>query len=198
MGEYAIRVSDNERVKIGTCEDMYYLRFEDRGKVLHLPGNVDPANDKDASQIRFRLPFADEDGVAIGEYDKYDRGERLWKKIPNPLPGGMTCEEFSDDTTASDPGTVQLSHPCGLLVNVPCYHGEKLPESSNDVRVAWNGRSWFLELYQLRPVLEDGQLRVYPVIHCRFCGHLWRYQWADVMEWIPEPMRSRLAVYAPK
>ncbi len=30
MGEYAKRASDGVEVKIGTCEAMYYLRFEDR------------------------------------------------------------------------------------------------------------------------------------------------------------------------
>ena len=33
MGEYAIRKSDNDCIKIGTCEDMYYLRYEDQDKV---------------------------------------------------------------------------------------------------------------------------------------------------------------------
>ena len=46
MGEYAQRISDGERVKIGTCEDMLYLRFEDRAKVSALAGNVDPNDDE--------------------------------------------------------------------------------------------------------------------------------------------------------
>lgn len=33
MGEYAKRMRDGERVKIGTCENMYYLRFEERHQV---------------------------------------------------------------------------------------------------------------------------------------------------------------------
>jgi hypothetical protein len=64
-------------------------------------------------------------------------------------------------------------------------------------RVAhWNGKSWFLELYQLRPAMVDGVLRILPVVHCRFCGEAWRYKWSDVLDYIPEPLRSRLAVYA--
>ncbi len=30
MGEYAKRLSDGTEIKIGTCEEMLYLRFEDR------------------------------------------------------------------------------------------------------------------------------------------------------------------------
>ena len=36
MGEYARRKSDNESIKIGTCESMYYLRYEDRDKVISI------------------------------------------------------------------------------------------------------------------------------------------------------------------
>ena len=39
MGEYAIRKSDGESIKIGTCEDMYYLRYEDRFKVTPEEGS---------------------------------------------------------------------------------------------------------------------------------------------------------------
>jgi hypothetical protein len=43
MGEFALRRSDNERVKIGTCENLYYLRYEDRMKVAQDENNLDPA-----------------------------------------------------------------------------------------------------------------------------------------------------------
>jgi hypothetical protein len=193
MGEYAIRKSDGTEVKIGTCESMYYLRFEDRYKVTAKHGNVDPV--KDCTQIRFRLPFPDEDAIEIGQYGNHERGQPLYKPTFNLQGVANGHEEFADASTVSDPGMVQLTHACGLLLNVPCYHGQKLPELGD--RVAhWNGKSWFLELYQLRPILVEGVLRVLPVVHCRFCGHAWRYQWADVLDYIPEPMRSRLAVYA--
>jgi hypothetical protein len=198
MGEYAIRNSDGQEIKIGTCESMYYLRFEDRFKVSGIPGredgNVKPWIDEEAAQIRFRLPFPDEDNLLPGEYKQHDRGERLWKKVGEGR--FETCEGFSDPTTADDPGTVQLTHPCGLLLNVPCYHGEKLPESSKDIKAHWNGKSWFLELYQLRPVLVDGLLQIFPVVHCRFCRQAWRYKWSDVIDYLHGEMKDRLAGYA--
>ena len=43
MGEYA--KYNNQEIKIGTCETMYYLRYEDRHKVKALKGNVDPVRD---------------------------------------------------------------------------------------------------------------------------------------------------------
>lgn len=179
MGEYAIRKSDGQEIKIGTCENMYYLRYEDRAKVSHKPGNVDPV--KDANQIRFRLPFPDEDGIEPGSYENYDRGFIL----------ARDNAAFVDDETANDPGIIQLTHKCGLLVNVPCYHGAKLP-AMGDATVFWNGKGPSLVLRQLRPT-DDG---VKPVVACRWCNHAWRYDWSDVWEYIHDPaLRIALRTY---
>lgn len=72
MGEYAERRSDGERVKIGTCENMYYLRADQVRAVRALDGNVDPVGD--AVEIRFRFPWPDEDHVLPGEHEASDRG----------------------------------------------------------------------------------------------------------------------------
>ena len=54
MGEYAIRKSDRESIKIGTCEDMYYLRYEDQNKVT--------PDECSGFGYRWRIPFPDEVG----------------------------------------------------------------------------------------------------------------------------------------
>ncbi len=172
MGEYAIRKSDGERIKIGTCEDMYYLRFSDRHLVQAQPGNVDPV--KDVEHLRFRLPFPDEDHVLPGNYDDYNRAARLI--------------DFEGDES-DKPGIFQVHHESGLLLNLPCYHGTKLPEVGPGVKAFWNGKSWFYELYQLRG-MADGS--VLPVVHCRFCREAWRYQWATVWNHIPKDLRIAL------
>jgi hypothetical protein len=194
MGEYAIRKADRTEIKIGTCENMYYLRFEDRHKVQALPGNVDPV--RDAGLLRFRLPFPDEDDMLPGEYEDYNRGLRLHRTVKGHM-GHDYCEDFTDPETASEPGTIQLRHESGLLLNVPCYHGEKLPEVAAPMQAFWNGKSWSLELVRLRAVGEGGELRVYPVVECRHCRQAWRYKWSDIWEYIPDvKLRDRLAVYA--
>lgn len=190
MGEYAIRKSDGEEVKIGTCEDMLYLRFEDRDQVTGIRGSVDPNDDEQAGEVRFRLPFPDEDEVLVGEYEDPFRGLRLYRQTGNH-------EDFTDESTTEKPGNIQLRHEkSGLLLNAPCYHGHKLPEASKDLKPFWNGKSWSLELYQLRPVLVDGQLQVFPVVRCRHCELAWRYEWCDVWEFIPYEMQIRLRRYA--
>lgn len=215
MGEYATRKSDGQEIKIGTCESMYYLRYEDRAKVRHLSGNVNPV--KDAGELRFRLPFPDEDGIQPGEYEDYNRGQRLYRYLPcqcckgEPTTykcircDGSGCEpyadQFSDPSTTDDPGIMQLRHEAsGLILNVPCYHGEKLPDVVKPMQAFWNGKGHSLELFQLRPVRlahDDGTEyeQVFPVVRCRHCNHAWRYTWADVIEFVPQPLRSRLEQY---
>ena len=61
MGEYAIRKSDRQSIKIGTCEDMYYLRYEDQDKVT-------PESGSDFG-YRWRIPFPSEDNILPGDYD---------------------------------------------------------------------------------------------------------------------------------
>ena len=41
MGEYATYAG--QEIKIGTCEDMFNLRLEDRAKVGTLPNSLNPA-----------------------------------------------------------------------------------------------------------------------------------------------------------
>jgi len=207
MGEYAIRKSGGQEVKIGTCEQMYYLRFEDREKVEHLSGNVDPV--KDCGELRFRLPFPDEDDIAIGEYKNYSRGLCLYKydvctfcNGEGKTHGGNYqcsrcqgngkepyCTDFSDPETLSDPGSFQMSHRSGLLLSVPCYHGMKLPFEN----AHWNGKTHSFELASLRPV--GSGILVYPVVRCQHCEKQWRYDWNDVWDYIPADMQQRLQVY---
>ena len=187
MGEYAKRRSDGQRIKIGTCEDMYYIRYEDRHKVGHEPGNVDVARDADG--CRFRLPFPDEDDKQPGEYDEYNRSQRLYRKCG--VGQSSYHEDFADESLVDKPGLIQLHHESGLLLNIPCYHGIKLPEVHSTMRAFWNGKSWSLVLSSLR--VADGKL--WPVVRCRHCGEAWRYEWSNVWEFIPYEMQIRLREY---
>ena len=193
MGEYATRISDGASIKIGTCEEMFYLRFEDRDKVRAQQNSVDVGLDKVAGQLLFRLPFPDEGKLLPGDYPDPDRAQRLYRSAFG------SCEDFTDESTLDDAGIMQLRHEAsGLLLNVPCYHGQKLPEVLAPMKAFWNGKGHSFELSKLRAVLKDNALTIYPVVKCRHCGHAWRYEWSQVLEWIPQPLRSRLEQYANK
>ena len=84
MGEYALRKSDRESIKIGTCDDMYYLRYEDQDKVI-------PESGSDFGN-RWRIPFPDEDHILPGDYDSGFRQVDLVATV------------FCDDNGELEPG----------------------------------------------------------------------------------------------
>jgi len=109
MGEYA--VSDGLRVKIGTCEDMLYLRADQTGKLAE--SDVDFGDRAVLEVVRFRFPWPDEDGNAPGDFDDPFRGLRLWgAEVPEGVEHGL----------------VQFSARNGYLVSLPCpedpIHGD--------------------------------------------------------------------------
>ncbi len=190
MGEYATRISDGERIKIGTCEEMLYLRYEDRAKVRKVPGSLDAAT---TLGLFWRLPFPDEDGILPGDYRTHGRGERLYKLLPKDTQGWQGSVDFAPADLAENPGIMQMYNESGVLLNVKCYHGIRLPDCGPDVQAHWNGISWFLELASLKN-RKDG--KVVPVVHCRFCRSAWSFEWADVMPYLNGEMAARLAFYA--
>lgn len=176
MGEYAKRGSED--VKIGTCENLYYLRYEDRFNVRHIPGNVNPITDHG---LRWRLPFPDEDGIKPGDY--------AGGGFRSVLLAGMLPPDGAEDF----PGLIQLHHAqSGLLINVPCYHGVKLPDlGAAGARAFWNGYQHPVELCAVKN-LRDGS--VIPITRCVHCRDLFRATWPEVLPYVTDKkLQKRLA-----
>lgn len=191
MGEYATRKSDKQQIKIGTCESMYYLRWNDRLAVTKMQGSLDPAT---CPNLYWRLPLPCEDDILPGDYDSCHATVRLlpWydendKAVSYEPPGTL------------DPGTIQLHHPSGLLLNVKCHHGNKLPEVSGEIKACWNGKDGYpLELCGIKNhELADGSQVLMPLVRCRHCGQMYRDSWANVLPHIADlQLRARLTDYA--
>ena len=193
MGEYARRKSDGERVKIGTCEEMFYLRWDDVGKVSQVPNSLDPAT---TAGLFFRLPFPDEDQMQPGDYTDHTRGYRLgWQEDDGTARGSYWNDWTPEGIAEMKPGLIQLSHKSGLLLNVQCHHGAKLPDTGPDVKAHWNGKSHSFELIHVKHV-GGGVLR--PVYHCRHCGAMWSMDWAEILPFcgLNAEMLRRLEDYA--
>jgi hypothetical protein len=185
MGEYTYRKSDREYIKIGTCEAMYYLRWDDIDKVdspgysLREPG------------LWFRLPFPDEDNLRPGDYGDHARCVPL-----TPYTDTDTSRQINFDLSEAAPGTLQLHHAgSGLLLNVACHHGARLPGGSPDITPHWNGRSpTNSALYMVKNHEGEGLL---PIVKCLHCGKTFRATWAGVLPHISdEALRDRLVNYA--
>ena len=148
MGEYAMY--KGERIKIGTCEDMYYLRADQAPKVRKVSGSLDPNAREEQEIIRFRFPWPDEDQVEPGAFESFDRAVGLSGDIP--FPEGL--EHHSVQFWAQGPG---------YLVSLPCPEG---PAASHGLHVHRNGFGGRVKIVQ--QAYRVGVLAV--ICECGGCG----------------------------
>lgn len=117
MGEYALY--KGEKIKIGTCSSMYYLRWDQREMVTPVPGSVNPVTQAD--KLWFRAPRHREDGIKPGYFDF-----RGWCGV-EPIRFFITQDSVRDgilELAKMAPGIVQLrAEKMGVTCNVPCHHG---------------------------------------------------------------------------
>lgn len=157
MGEYAERLSDGERIKIGTCENMYYLRHDQRALVRALHGNVDPV--KDVAELRFRFPWPDEDGTLPGAFDgQFERSLAVGGFAPA---GGF------------EHGSVQFVAQRGYLTSLPCPESPEFLKLALPFPVHRNGFAGAHQLVQQRFVPNVGLV---PVLLCGGCGYKYRLE----------------------
>lgn len=78
MGEYARYAG--KLIKIGTCENMHYLRADQATMVEPVEHSLDPV--ARAADIRFRFPFPDEDRIEPGEFEDHTRGVAVTAEVP--------------------------------------------------------------------------------------------------------------------
>ena len=89
MGEYAKRKKDGVEVKIGTCNQLFYLRHDQLSDVEYSYNGMN---------CFFRIPNPDEDGIEAGDFDNY----RVFEKdgcIPLHLrldESMFSCEEWKN------------------------------------------------------------------------------------------------------
>lgn len=133
MGEYATRKIDGERVKIGTCEDMYYLRADQAGQVYASDeGETDPR--EFARELRFRFPFPDEDQVRPGEFSDPFRY--------------LSIDVDPADVPAFEHGTVQFTanYPkAGYVMSIPCPEGADALPGVTIHKNGWRGSTLIVQ-----------------------------------------------------
>ena len=170
MGEYAKRKSDGVEVKIGTCEDMYYLRADQAAMVAPLTGSVDPAG-RDRHGLRFRFPWPDEDGTPPGEFQEYGRTVPVDVRVPSGV------EHRRVPFTAS----------AGYLMSIPCPEGSMWRDNFHGAPIHRNGFRGSVLLVQQK-LLRDG--RLVPVCGCGGCGALFRVEEPTEIEALAAALRS--------
>ena len=150
MGEYA--TYRGQSVKIGTCEDMYYLRFNQRGAVTPQENSLDPADPEIHKVIRFRFPWPDEDHVEPGAFEHHSRAIHI--------PGLAVAEGV-------DHYSVQFTALAGYLMSVPCPEVNELP-----FKVHKNG--WHGDVLLVQQAVRHGKL--VSIFKCGGCGALYNVE----------------------
>lgn len=174
MGEYANRKKDGKRIKIGTCEALYYLRYDQRNEVNYDFGQY---------EWFWRIPTPEEDHLKPGEFEftplhsgKYVPYELALKSYSMP-------DEIKHKICEHE-GLMQVKNEsCGLLANIPCYHGLALPEDVKNVHFFWNGRSDCLYL----AYLKNKERELYITTKCKACGSMLSWTFNEI-----EPLMKSL------
>lgn len=165
MGEYA--TFRGERIKIGTCEDLYYLRADQVGRLSH----SDIGNHWDA--VRFRFPFPDEDSTEPGDFR--DSGRSV------PVSGLKPPAELDHHTIQ-----FKANYPDrGVLVMLPCPFSAD--GQAGAVRYQFNGFAGAVRIVQQR--IWDGLLVL--VAECGACGARYRYPTIEDAEPVLVALRSQ-------
>lgn len=166
MGEYAYYAG--QRIKIGTCENMYYLRADQ----VPLITGYDFTSRPDS--IRFRFPFPGEDNIRPGQFDEHNKGIAV---------SGITPPEELEH------GTIQFTrnypHAGGLLVSLPCPLGEEGKEASYTVHK--NGYSGDVVIVQQK--VFDGKLIL--ICDCGMCGARYRNETLEDAQPVIDALRER-------
>lgn len=166
MSEMATRISDGNRVKIGTCNSMYYCRFDQLDQIRY---------DHDTKGMLWRIPVPDEDGIKPGDFE---HPIIHTKYIPYDHRIDSSMLKVGDiELMTGAPGLRQLTDEyCGLTVNINCYHGLKLPESGKEVMFFWNGKTEPLYL----SFLENADDQMFICVSCRCCGKIWGFGFNEI------------------
>jgi hypothetical protein len=161
MGEYAKH--KGKTIKIGTCEDMYYLRHDQRHLVTPERGSVD-VNGKYAGELRFRFPFPQEDGKPPGDFEPF-HGLGVW---------GIEAPEEIDH------GSLQFTRNYpeggGILLSTPCPESKE--GKASGLKFAYNGYNGKVRIVQQRIIGDE----LWTVCECGSCGAKYRLDLEDAEE----------------
>ena len=162
MGEN-IRL-DGRTIKIGTCESLYYVRYDqltkwvETGRATRAPGNLDPAEYLLPKYgFRFRFPFQDEDGEDLTITEHYNRGYTI--SAPADFMQGIEhldiCHSVGPIGEKWGGYVSNIWHPCPLSLT-------KTDTRRPDHAV--------IQIVQQKPVGDQ----LWTVARCAYCGSAFR------------------------
>ena len=155
MGEYA--TLNGSRIKIGTCEQMYYLRADQVHLIQPESNSVNPRLRSHAESIRFRFPFPQEDGCRPGSFEDFDYDLGLY---------GVEPPEDIDHSNLQFTRSYPSAH--GILLSTPCPRSKE--GKASGLKFGYNGYSGPVQIHSQRLVGEQLVL----ILRCGDCGAMYR------------------------
>lgn len=149
MGEYARLKDSGDEVKIGTCESMLYLRFDQVDQIEPMARSLDAGDPRVWPEIRFRFPWPSEDGVAPGSFG--DPFRKMGVKVAPPGSVNHYSVQF-------------VAREAGYNVCLPCPEG---PDAL-DLPIHRNG--FVGPTFIVEQAVRNGRLAL--VMSC-VCGAKW-------------------------
>lgn len=160
MGEYA-KTKKGREIKIGTCEMMYYIRHDQINQVDY----------KFDFDCYFRLQLESEKGIEAGDYKSHET---------NGIDIFNAGKFFTNEQIETlKPGIDQITNRCGLLINLPCFHGLKLPEFVG-MKVFKNGCRPFFKVSYL--FYKHDENKLYFAISCKCCNTMFTCDSSEAKE----------------
>lgn len=146
MGEDA--TYNGKTIKIGTNENLYYLRADQIGKV-----SSEILTPRILPELQFRFPFPDEDKNEPGDFDDNDRGFAVWGyEVPRMV----------------NHNKIQFKATAGILAMLPCPFSDDgiVFSEANKIKYMFNGFSGPVRIVQQR--IWEGHWVT--VLACGCCG----------------------------
>lgn len=158
MGEY-IGINGTT-VKLGTCEDLYYVRYEELEHVIasgwtkKREGNLEPRDYLSTEGFRYRFPFPEEDGQYWTKWMERAHDKGLVVGVPPKL-SEMDHDGIWHGVNANGGFNVNVNLPCPATKAFKKLKASPMPEH------------FPLAIKQQRRIGEE----LWLVVACGWCGH---------------------------
>lgn len=177
MGEYATNKRTGERFKMGVCNDMYYVRYEQRAMFDY---------DYPTDNFRWRIPTPDEDSIEMGCYD-YSLCKDGDVVPPNLAIDTYELPKDAVKAMQENDYPMQLSEGLmGLQVKVRCPHGLPFEGGAYEVdcqpgrflqSYGYNSFPEVLYLAALKNTAKD----LLVCVKCRCCAGMWSFSLPEIL-----------------
>lgn len=154
--------SKENRIKLGTCEDLYYTTFQDLNNSSYKKSETEVYLKND-SGCRFRFPFPDESEVEIGEYEDYSRGFLI--TIPSDIGVDISHGDIYQHVGFLKGDSIQSD---SVSIKLPCPFGKKYEAfdynmSSKEGKLSFN-------ISQQKRTSYLGSEMLVTIVECPYCG----------------------------